>query len=410
MMVVGEGISKRRFFTVLAMAKHDFSDFDLKLKLINLRLKEANLPVSIARKGASLYARATLPPPPASDKAAPYQQHLRLELKANLQALKRAEATATKIGAALLLKEFRWSDYGRGDKQPAKQTVAAWCKAFEVHYFESTERNPTTEATFKRNYFAYLKRLPQNQALTWESLERVIKATQPNSSERARSCSALKRFGLFAGINVSFMNEKLRGTYSSFKTAPRDLPSAQLIVEWWSKIPNRDWRWVYGMLATYGLRPHEVFQLDTQALEQGGVIIKVLDGTKTGYREVRPLYPEWVEQLGLRQKHLPNVTGQTNQALGKRVGGAFYRYHLPFPAYNLRHCYAVRCMEFDINVSIAARWLGHSVLIHTRTYQAWLSQAVEQAAFERALNRPNRPQPPLVQGLEQPESAPPTAA
>jgi len=410
MMVVGEGISKRRFFTVLVMAKHDFSDFYQKLKLINLRLKEANLPVSIARKGASLYARATLPPPPASDKAAPYQQHLKLGMKANLQALKRAEATTTKIGAALLLKEFRWSDYGRGDKQPAKQTAAAWCKAFEVHYFESTERNPTTEGSFKNDYLAYLKRLPQDQALTRERLEGVIKATKPNSCQRAKSCSTFKRFGLFAGIDVTFIDKALRGTYSPFKTAPRDLPSAQVIVEWWSKIPNRGWRWVYGMLATYGLRPHEVFHLDTQELERGGLLIKVLDGTKTGYREVCPLYPEWVEQLGLRQKQLPNVTGKTNSAWGKRVTQAFRRYHIPFPAYNLRHCYAVRCIEFDINVSIAARWLGHSVLIHTRTYQAWLSQAVEQAAFERALNRPNRPQPPLVQGLEQPESAPPTAA
>jgi len=392
------------------MAKHDFSDFDQKLKLVNLRLKGANLPVSLTRKGSSLYARGTYPPPPDSDKSAPHQQHLRLELKANLLALKPAEALAHKIGAALLLKEFRWSDYGRGDKKPDKQTVAAWCKAFEVAYFEATERNPTTERSFKKNYLAHLKRLPQAQTLTQESLERVIKATKPNSAQRARSCSALKRFGLFAGIDVSFIDKKLRGTYSHFKTAPRDLPSAQLIVEWWSKIPHRGWRWVYGMLATYGLRPHEVFHLDIQELERGGLIIKVLDGTKTGYREVRPLYPEWVEQLNLRQKQLPNVTGRTNSALGHRVGVTFHRYHIPFPAYNLRHCYAVRCIEFDINVSLAARWLGHSVLIHTRTYQAWLSQAVEQAAFERALNSPNRPLPPLVQDLEQPESEPPMAA
>src|SRR5579883_78044 len=407
MTVIKQVISERRFSTFLPMAKHDFSDFDQKLKLVNLRLKRANLPVSLTRKGSSLYARATLPPPPDSDKSVPHQQHLKLGMKANLLALKQAEAIATKIGAALLLKEFRWSDYGRGDKKPDKQTAAAWCKAFEVHYFESTERNPTTEESFKSNYLAFLKRLPQDQALTRESLERVIKATQPNSCQRARSCSALKRFGLVAGIDVSFINKKLKGTYSPFKSAPRDLPSAQLIVECWSQIPHRDWRWIYGMLATYGLRPHEVFHLDTQELERGGLIIKVLDETKTGYREVRPLYPEWVEQLGLRQKQLPNVTGKTNSALGSRVSSAFRLYHIPFPAYNLRHCYAVRCIEFDINVSLAARWMGHSVLIQTRTYKAWLSQAVEQSVFERALNSPNRPQPPLVQGLEQPQSESP---
>ena len=387
------------------MTKHDFSDFDGKLKLTNLKLKGAQLPVSLTRKGSSLYARATLPPPPDSHKSLPHQQHLKLGMKANLLALKQAEAIAKKIGAAVLLKEFRWSDYGRGNKKPDKQTAAAWCKAFEVHYFEETQRNPTTEESFKTLYLDYLKRLPQAQALTRESLERVIKATQPNSCQRAKICIAFKRFGLFAGIDISFINEKLKGTYSAFKTAPRDLPSAQVIVDWWSKIPNRGWRWVYGMLATYGLRPHEVFHLDTQELEQGGLILKVLDETKTGYREVRPLYPEWVEQLGLRHKQLPNVTGKTNKALGHRVGDAFLRYHIPFPPYNLRHSYAVRCIEFHfINTSLAARWMGHSEQIHTRIYQAWISPEIEQAAFERALKSPNRPQPPLLGELKPPES------
>ena len=229
------------------MTKHDFSDFDGKLKLTNLRLKGAILPVSLTRKGSSLYVRATLPPPPDSDKSLPHQQHLKLGMKANLLALKQAEAIAKKIGAAVLLKEFRWSDYGRGDKKPDKQTAAAWCKAFEVHYFEATERNPTTEETFKTLYLDYLKRLPQTQVLTREGLERTIKATQPNSCQRAAICIAFKRFGLFAGIDIIFITKVLKGTYSSFKTAPRDLPSAQVIVDWWSKIPNRGWRWVYGV-------------------------------------------------------------------------------------------------------------------------------------------------------------------
>ena len=162
---------------------------------------------------------------------------------------------------------------------------------------------------------------------------------------------------------------------------------------------------LYGMIATYGLRPHEVFHLDTQELERGGRVLKVLDETKTGYREIYPLYPEWVEQLGLRHKQLPNVTGKTNKALGHRVGDAFLRYHIPFPPYNLRHSYAVRCIEFHfINTSLAARWMGHSEQIHTRIYQAWISPEIEQAAFERALKSPNRPQPPLLGELKPPES------
>jgi integrase len=383
------------------MTSPDFSDFDQKLKQVNLRLKGANIGVTLERKGGSLYARATLPPAPDSPKTSPHQQHLRLALRANLAALKQAEAMAKKIGAALDLKEFTWADYARAKNKPANQTVADWCMSFEVDYFEEKERNATTEHSFKAGYGTYLKRLPQNQALTKASLERTIKTTKPNSYSRSRICSAFKRFGKFAGIDISFINKDLAGDYSPFKPAPRVLPSDELLVECLHKISNPKWRWVYALLATYGLRPHEIFHVDTQELEQGGYTLKVLENTKTGYREVQPLYPEWVDQFGLRQKQLPNCTGKTNRLLGKSVSEAFRRYKIPFPPYNLRHRYAVRCIEFDINVALAARWMGHSVLVHTKTYQLGLSRVVEQRAFERALSNPNRPHPPAVQMVNQ---------
>ncbi|MEP0879229.1 site-specific integrase [Funiculus sociatus GB2-M2] len=386
------------------MANHNSFDIDAALKQLNLRLKGANIRVSIVRKGGSLYARATLPPPPDSDKLLPYQQHLSLQLKANPIGLKRAEAEAKKIGAALDLKEFSWANYGRGHKQADNRTVADWIAAFEENYFDNTQRNPTTEYSFKVGYSDFFKRLPQDQVLTREILERVIKATTPNSSPRSRMCYAFRRLGIFAELDVSFITKELSGSYSSSKPAPRDLPSDELIVEWFNKIPNPAWRWVYGMVAAYGLRPHEVFHLDTKEIEQGGCLLKVLENTKTGYREVRPFHPEWVDQFGLRQPQLPKVTGKTNHDLGSRVKTAFGRYKIPFPAYNLRHRYAVRCIEFDLNVSLAARWMGHTVTIHTKTYQAWLSKPVEEKAFERVLNNPNRPQPPIMQELNQSES------
>jgi len=88
------------------MAKKGFSDFDHKLKHVNLRLKAANIRPRIECKGDSLYLRATLPPKPNSDRTSPYQQHLSLKVKANPEGLKRAEAQAKKVGAALDLKDF----------------------------------------------------------------------------------------------------------------------------------------------------------------------------------------------------------------------------------------------------------------------------------------------------------------
>ena len=376
------------------MAKKGFSDFDHKLKHVNLRLKAANIRPRIECKGDSLYLRATLPPKPNSDRTSPYQQHLSLKVKANPEGLKRAEAQAKKVGAALDLKDFDWADYLEIKPKLNNQTVGDWIAAFEADYFEHQERTPTTESSFKLGYYHYLKRLPQNKVLTGQVLERVIKATKLNSCSRSKICKAFKRFGKFAGIDIGFIDKKLRGTYSTNRPAPRELPSDELIVEFFSKIPNPRWRWVYGVIATYALRPHEAFHLDTENLEQGGYILKVLENTKTGYREVPPLHPEWVDQFGLRQKQLPSVTGKNNLAFGSRVSRAFRRYHLPFPPYHLRHCYAIRCIRFQVRETLAARWMDHSVAMHTTIYQAHLSKPIEQEAFERAINDPNRPQPP----------------
>jgi len=381
------------------MTTDHFEDFDAKLKLCNQRLTAASIRAKVARKGHSLYLRATLPPKPEAKCSKPHQQHIPLDLKTTPEGLRRAEAEAKKVGAALDLKEFNWANYSlRAATKTEPQTVADWLAAFEVSCFADRKRTPTIEQSFESTYYDYLKRLPQAQLLTAAVLERGIKATEPDSYTRRAICFAYKSFGAFAGIDVSFINKKLRGKYSSRKPAPRALPTDEMIVAMFFQIPNLNWRWVYGMMAVFGLRPHEVFHVDTQDLEQGGMVLKVLNDTKTGYREVLPLHPEWIDQFDLRHKRFPNiqVIGKCNQALGAKISNNFRRYKVPFPPYNLRHSYAVRCVAFGIHVSLAARWMGHSVAIHTDTYHQWISAATEQAAFERSMQNPNRPKPPVV--------------
>jgi hypothetical protein len=210
-----------------------------KLQQLNQKLKQAKIRVTVVLKGDSLYLRATLPPKPNSTKLGPHQQDVTPHLKANPEGLRRAEAIAQKIGAAIVLKEFQWSDYCQSTVQKvAPKTAAEWCIAFERNYFECRKRNATTEDSFTYSYGNYMKRLPQDQELTQELLERVIKATEPDSHTRSQICFVYKALGEFAAIDVGFINKALRGTYSSRKPAPRDLPSDTEIVEWFEKIPN----------------------------------------------------------------------------------------------------------------------------------------------------------------------------
>jgi integrase len=143
-------------------------------------------------------------------------------------------------------------------------------------------------------------------------------------------------------------------------------------------------------MATYGLRNHEVFFCDYSALaeNQGQSAIEVLETTKTGHHTVWPFYPEWIETFNLRQVRLPNITTDlsrtTLQRIGQTVSTQFRRYELPFTPYDLRHAWAVRTIHFGLSDTVAARMMGHSVAIHTRTYHRWITHRDQERAVTLA--------------------------
>lgn len=144
------------------------------------------------------------------------------------------------------------------------------------------------------------------------------------------------------------------------------------------------------MMATDGLRNHKLFHLDFSRMP----VLLVLDSTKTGFRRVYPLYPEWVSEWDLKSTRCPNCTGKTNSDLGNRVTHAFTRHNIPFAPYDLRHAWAVRSLEFGIPVELAAQQIGHSIDVHCKTYHCWISEEVHQRDYELMLLRSDRPQPP----------------
>lgn len=180
------------------------------------------------------------------------------------------------------------------------------------------------------------------------------------------------------------------GSYNPGQTQARELPSDELIIQTFEQIPNPTWRFVYGVMATYGLRNHEVFFADYRNLQKPGreAILEVLPTTKTGSHEVWPFHPEWVELFGLRQGSLPPINTDLNQItlqrIGQQVTRQFRRYGLPFAPYDLRHAWAVRTIHIGLPDTVAARMMGHSVAVHNRTYHRWISRRDQQQAVTAA--------------------------
>lgn len=232
---------------------------------INVRLKDSNMGVKIELIGNRLYLRATLPPKPNSNRSRPFQQRIALGICANKKGVKRAESEAYKLGGLLACKEFRWDVYLQNSPDsPPVRYIANLIKDFENFYFETRQRNDKSETTWCVEYLRVFKRLPQNELLNKEAILQVVRNTQPDTRARKRVCMSLQALAQFAGIKIDL--KAYKGTYSPKKATPRDLPTDAIIAKTYYEIKDDAWRWVYGMLAAYGLRNHEVFRLDLEAL------------------------------------------------------------------------------------------------------------------------------------------------
>jgi integrase len=373
-------------------------DFTSLLKAANTRLKAANIRLSIyVPPGTTkLYLRGTLPPKPGSSHLAPHQQTLSLNLPGTPSGLIAAEAAAKRIAGQVPVKQFDWTDWLKAptkEERSTRPTVQHWIVQSEEKYFESRARTLQTETTWRTNYHDVYKHLDSDAELTIDLLKAtVLSRTKPNTRQRLRYVQALAALGRLSDIDVKPIIS-LKGAYSSSKTSERTLPSDEALLEAWQSLSHAPkWvQWGYGMLACYGLRPHELYSLDISDLESGGEKVRVMDATKTGGRIVLPLVPTGFDLDWLRTPHLPSqlnrgrpTTGaKCNQVLGNRISRAFRAWSVEAEPYDLRHAWAVRAIRRGLNVSIAARCLGHSVPVHTKTYQKWLSEGDVEAAFAK---------------------------
>lgn len=217
--------------------------------------------------------------------------------------------------------------------------------------------------------------------------------------------------------------------------SPRFIPNTDELQHWLDKLQPIDplRGWVMAMIATYGLRPHEVWHIERLPggstenptflqisifEESGGT------STKTGHRFALPLPEEWLDRYRLRDlKHskaklaelrhrYPIKTANAadgslqfwnNTELGRvvvhwlRNGGRedrelpikLYGYHQPrhipgrpkpsplrerCKCYDLRHAWAIRARETTTwSTTLKAASMGHSEAIHAKRYLAELT-------------------------------------
>jgi len=360
-------------------------DIQARINQSNGRLKSGGVRVRVQAIGESLYLRATLPPKPGSRKDKPFQQRIALGWGVNPRTIKLAESEARKVGALLETGSFSWDDYlgDRGDRQ----TVASWITKLEVE-LKDPFRGAISDTTWNTDYKSVFNRLPQDEPLDTGLLLWILDKEFTSPRQRRRGAIALARLAEFAGLEASPLKAR-KGKYSAKCVEPRDLPSDRQIEEFVRSIKDPGWKWAIGMIAAYGLRPHEVFHLD---LSEFPTAI-VGDATKTGRRFVFILPPRWINDFALGFPALPDIEwrDRPNAKLGEAIAKFIGRHRKAvsgmesLTAYDLRHSYSRRCLDYGLSPDFGAKMMGHSVATHEETYRRWIDRSTYQAIYDRAI-------------------------
>ena len=271
--------------------------------------------------------------------------------------------------------EFDWSYW---TDEPEGVT---WREAIARLYRAKVLLGRTGESTWQVNYLGRLRQIPAGSLCTTESMAEALQRYDRGS------CSYKELFYLLRHISrlvaVPFPEVPLP-TYAQAELVA--VPTDAEIVAWVEGAGPA--AWYFGMMATYGLRPHEI---------EGAVLVErdycqVQEATKTGFRTVVPVPREWVERFRLHDRRLrPTLQGAAHDRpdmVAKWLSKELKRLGLPWRPYALRHAYAARLWREGgsrLDVFTAARLMGHSPMQHTRVYRAHIQPHVVAEAAERAL-------------------------
>jgi integrase len=256
-----------------------------------------------------------------------------------------------------------------------------WREAIERLYRARVVLGHTGESTWQVNYLGRLRQIPPSSLCTTESMAAALQRY-----DRA-SCSYKELYYLLRHIarliSAPFPEVPLP-TYreAQLVAVPTDLQ----IIDWVESAPASS-RWYWGMMATFGLRPHEI---------EGSRLVdrdycQIREGTKTGFRTVVPLPREWVDRFGLQDRRLrPRLEGSTDRPdnASKWLSKELRKMDIPWRPYALRHAYAARLWREGgsrLDIYTAARLMGHSPQQHSKTYRSHIQPHHIAETAERAL-------------------------
>ena len=375
-----------------------------EINLINKKLIIEGSKLKIEKRGGKLNIRGSLPS--KENKNLQKVQRISLGIDADNYGLEEAQKKLQLINLQLELDQFEWRNWLTSSIKESDKSYDFFTKKiseFEKEFFKEYKNdhlNSARRSTWNSAYKPYIKRMLSNyQKNDNKDINHIflntLKSYKEGSRSRKQCGTSLNVFAEFLELRLPSEWKSLSRGYGIKKASFRNLPDDNLIEELWKNIPNKSWQYVFALMATYGLRNHEVFFCDLSSLKKSGdKILRILPTTKTGEHQAWPFHPKWVDlfelcSLGNDPTLLPKINRDlkqtTLQNIGKRITDQFNRYSINIRPYDLRHAWAVRTIFYDLPDTVAARMMGHSVSLHTQTYHHWITKRDQQKAVNNAL-------------------------
>jgi integrase len=398
--------------------------FEQKLKTAKETLKSR--PVSITEAKGNLYLQFTtyIQYDGTKDTSSPIRskysvaQYLGMSKCADSpEAINSALEVALKVAKELETGTFTWDNYVcwiKGElpkhikQQVAKQkTCKELTEEFKAHFwathdFSTEEAAHKSERGWKSRFQPIFNQMPLDKPLTEEVVKNVLGRYKPGSGSYRIRLLDIKTFIVYHSLNIDVDKFKSKAKVES--QIGRELSNDEIIQGWKNikyfqpakgkKSKHQDlFAWMYGMMAVYGLRNHEVLNIQnlTQPFkipnknivlpafnDPNNEIKSIYTYGKTGKRtQPMPLPREWIKLFQL--ENVPNFpvfenlrqkdsflayftgycTGHTNSRTPKKID---------FIPYDLRHTYAIRGRKLGINPLDMKDYCGHSLTMHEKVY------------------------------------------
>lgn len=300
--------------------------------------------------------------------------------------------------------------------------------------------------------------------LTDKELRRVIELSKPNSDARLRRLSGFESFLKYVGLYRDF-EDTIEYYKDSNKPTKRDIyiPTDKEIIACYNNKLSQHFKkgkyaeialryqFLYGLLATYGLRIHEAWNIANWSepvfLSKGDWVSVTLDDsedgdlpdeftevdsekivypvtdlvnnphhliciksdTKTGYRVAVPISPEgedWFNYFGLNRDLFlpeisnplkPNCKNDCTRKCSKVTGNHFKSRKLGFTAHALRHAFNHRGHAQGYNTGFLSDVLGHLPNTNTSTYYRTMNPTTKQNKIIKTLEKQQETQDKLAE-------------